>query len=209
MAVDLNLVRKFLPEIGTELQQVFAQDGLIMDFESDTEILREGQSVKMIPLVLEGLIKVFTRNEDKELLLYYIEPRESCVMSFLAGIKNKPSKIFAFTEKPTKVILLPSHKVEIWTHQFPTLNTLFYDLYNTRYSELIDTLNQLIFQKLDGRLYEYLKEKSRVKSTTLLDLRHREIAQELGTSREVITRVLKKLEKEGKIRQQETGIEII
>ena len=97
----------------------------------------------------------------------------------------------------------------MWTHQYPAFNTLFYDLYNSRYSELIDTLNQLIFQKLDGRLFEYLKEKSRVKSTKQLDLRHREIAQELGTSREVITRVLKKLEKEGKIRQRENGIEII
>lgn len=209
MAVDLTLVKKYLPFIGADLQQAFAQDGVIMDFESETEILHEGQSVKMIPLVLEGLIKVFTRNEDRELLLYYIEPRESCVMSFLADIKNKPSKIFAITEKPTKVILLPSSKVEVWTHQYPAFNTLFYDLYNSRYSELIDTLNQLIFQKLDGRLFEYLKEKSRVKSTKQLDLRHREIAQELGTSREVITRVLKKLEKEGKIRQRENGIEII
>lgn len=209
MAIDILLVKKYLPFIGNDLQNAFAQDGAFMEFESATEILREGQSVKMIPLVLEGLIKVYTRNEDRELLLYYIEPRESCVMSFLAGIKNKPSKIFAITEKPTKVILLPSHKVETWTHQFPQLNTMFYELYNTRYSELIDTLNQLIFQKLDGRLLEYLKEKGRVKSTHLLDLRHREIAQELGTSREVITRVLKKLEKEGKIRQQDNGIELI
>ena len=86
---------------------------------------------------------------------------------------------------------------------------MFYDLYNSRYSELIDTLNQLIFQKLDGRLYEYLKEKSSVQSTKQLDLRHREIAQELGTSREVITRVLRELENEGKIRQRKNGIEII
>lgn len=208
MAVDISTVKKYLSFIGTDLQHAFAQDGVIMDVEPGVEILHEGQSVKMIPLVLEGLIKVFTRNDDRELLLYYIEPKESCIMSFLAGIKNKPSKIFAITEMPTKVLLLPSHKVETWTNQFPSLNTLFYDLYNTRYSELIDTLNQLIYQKLDSRLYEYLKEKSRVKSTTLLDLRHREIAQELGTSREVITRVLKKLEKEGKIRQQDNGIEL-
>jgi CRP/FNR family transcriptional regulator len=78
-----------------------------------------------------------------------------------------------------------------------------------RYSELIDTLNQLIFQTLDGRLLDYLKEKGRVNSSRLLDLRHREIALELGTSREVITRVLKKLEKEGKIRQQDRGIELL
>jgi CRP/FNR family transcriptional regulator, anaerobic regulatory protein len=209
MPIEISIIKKYLPFIGSDLHQAFAQDGVIMDFESGTEILHEGQSVKMIPLVLEGLIKVYTRNEERELLLYYIEPQESCVMSFLAGIKNQPSKIFALTEKPTKVILLPSTKVEIWIHQFPSLNTLFYDLYNTRYSELIDTLNQLIFQKLDGRLFDYLKEKSRLGSTRVLNLRHREIAQELGTSREVITRVLKKLEKEGKIRQQEHGIELL
>jgi CRP/FNR family transcriptional regulator, anaerobic regulatory protein len=209
MAVEVSLLKKFLPFMGDELQQVFAEDGIIMDLESGKEILHEGKSVKMIPLVLEGLIKVYTRNEERELLLYYIEARESCVMSFLAGIKNQPSKIFAITEKPTKVLLLPSRKVEKWIHQFPALNTLFYDLYNVRYSELIDTLNQLIFQKMDGRLLDYLKEKSRVSASHLLDLRHREIALELGTSREVITRVLKKLEKEGKIRQQDRGIELI
>jgi CRP/FNR family transcriptional regulator len=209
MPVEITLLKKFLPLIDAKLLQAFADEGVIMDFDSGQEILHEGQSVKMIPLVLEGLIKVYTRNDERELLLYYIEPRESCVMSFLAGIKNQPSKIFAITEKPTKVILLPSRKVESWIHQFPTLNTLFYDLYNVRYSELIDTLNQLIFQKLDGRLLEYLKEKSRVNSSRNLDLRHREIALELGTSREVITRVLKKLEKEGKIRQQDRGIELI
>jgi CRP/FNR family transcriptional regulator len=209
MAADITLIKKYLPLLGTDLQQAFALDGVIKEFESGTEILKEGQSVKMIPVVLEGLIKVYTRNEDRELLLYYIEPRESCVMSFLAGIKNNPSKIFAITEKPTTVLLLPSQKVEVWINQFPSLNNLFYDLYNQRYSEMIDSLNQLIFQKLDSRLYEYLKEKSRVKGTNLLDLRHREIALELGTSREVITRVLKKLEKEGKIRQRESGIELL
>jgi CRP/FNR family transcriptional regulator len=209
MAVDLALLKKYLPLIDHDLRLAFAEDGVVMDFESGLEILHEGQSVKMIPLVLEGLIKVYTRNDERELLLYYIEPHESCVMSFLSGIKNQPSKIFAITEKQTKVILLPSRKVETWIHQFPALNTLFYDLYNVRYSELIDTLNQLIFQKLDGRLLEYLKEKARVNSSRLLDLRHREIALELGTSREVITRVLKKLEKEGKIRQVDRGIELL
>lgn len=207
--VDLSLIKKYLPHIGPDLQKAFAAEGVLKDIEAHTEILQEGQHVTMIPLVLEGLIKVYTRNEERELLLYYIEPSESCVMSFLAGIKNQPSKIFALTEAPTKLLLLPSRSVEKWIQLYPGLNTLFYDLYNTRYSELIDTLNQLIFQKLDSRIFEYLKEKSRVKSTRILDLRHREIALELGTSREVITRVLKKLEKEGKVRQVENGIELI
>jgi CRP/FNR family transcriptional regulator len=163
----------------------------------------------MIPIVLEGLIKVYTKHEDKELLLYYIQPSESCVMSFLAGIKNRPSKIFALTEAATKVLLLPSVFLEQWTRDYPQLNSLFYDLYNTRYTELIDTLNDLIFQKLDSRIYDHLKERSRLIHNAVLNIRHREIANALGTSREVITRVLKKLEKEGKVKQTPAGIEVL
>jgi CRP/FNR family transcriptional regulator len=207
--VELEVIRKFLPHLGTDLQKAFAQEGILKEIPAHTEVMQEGKHVTLIPLVLEGLIKVYTRNEDRELLLYYIEPRESCVMSFLAGIKNQPSKIFATTELPSKLLLLPARSVETWVEKFPGLNYLFYDLYNTRYSELIDTLNQLIFQRLDVRIFEYLKEKSRVTATKLLDLRHREIAQELGTSREVITRVLKKLEKEGKVKQTDKGLELI
>jgi len=207
--VELEVIRKFLPHLGNDLQKAFAQEGILKEIPAHTEVMQEGKHVTLIPLVLEGLIKVYTRNEDRELLLYYIEPRESCVMSFLAGIKNQPSKIFATTELPSKLLLLPARSVETWVEKFPGLNYLFYDLYNTRYSELIDTLNQLIFQRLDVRIFEYLKEKSRVTATRLLDLRHREIAQELGTSREVITRVLKKLEKEGKVKQTDKGLELI
>jgi CRP/FNR family transcriptional regulator len=207
--VELEVIRKFLPHLGTDLQKAFAQEGILKEIPTHTEVMQEGKHVTLIPLVLEGLIKVYTRNEDRELLLYYIEPRESCVMSFLAGIKNQPSKIFATTELPSKLLLLPARNLEVWVEKFPGLNYLFYDLYNTRYSELIDTLNQLIFQRLDVRIFEYLKEKSRVTATKFLDLRHREIAQELGTSREVITRVLKKLEKEGKVKQTDKGLELI
>lgn len=209
MAVDPDVLRNYLPLVGTELQRAFAAEGSIMDIPPGTEILKEGQSVKMIPIVLEGLIKVYTRHEDKELLLYYIQPSESCVMSFLAGIKNRPSKIFALTEAATKVLLLPSVFLEQWTRDYPQLNSLFYDLYNTRYTELIDTLNELIFQKLDSRIYDHLKERARLTHNAVLNIRHREIANALGTSREVITRVLKKLEKEGKVKQTPAGIEVL
>ncbi|QOI96584.1 MAG: Crp/Fnr family transcriptional regulator [Flammeovirgaceae bacterium] len=209
MPVDLWLLKKTLPQLSEALQKQFASEGTATELESGAEILKEGQLVKMIPIVLDGLVKVFTRYEDKELLLYYIRPRESCVMSFLAGIKNQPSRIFALAEERTTLLLLPSQKLERWINEYPQLNNLFYDLYNNRYSELIDTLHQLIFQKLDARLYDYLVEKSRLKDTAFLDIRHREIAQDLGTSREVITRVLKKLEKEGKIRQTHLGIHLL
>jgi CRP/FNR family transcriptional regulator len=209
MAIALETVQHHLPNIGLDLQQAIAQAGVWKEFPAQQEIMEEGQPVKMIPVVVSGLLKVFTRYEEKELLLYYIQPRESCVMSFLAGLKNQPSRVFAMTEESTQVILLPAQQLEQWTRDYPRLNALFYDLYNQRYSELIDTLQQLIFQSLDSRLYDYLREQSRLKNVRVLDLRHRKIAQDLGTSREVITRVLKRLEKEKKVRQTETGIEIL
>lgn len=209
MSIALETIQQHLPNIGHELQQAIAQAGIWKEFPARQEILEEGQPVKMIPVVVSGLLKVFTRFEEKELLLYYIQPRESCVMSFLAGLKNQPSKIYAVTEEATQVILLPAQQMESWTRHYPQLNTLFYDLYSQRYSELIDTLQQLIFQSLDGRLYDYLREQSRLKNTRILDLRHRAIALDLGTSREVITRVLKRLEKEKKVRQTDAGIEIL
>jgi len=209
MPVDTTVISNYLPHIQTELQHAFAQHGVVKEIPAGTGIMYEGQSVKMIPVVLDGLVKVYTRNEDRELLLYYIEASESCVMSFLAGLKNAPSKIFATTEEDTTLLLLPSDQLQRWIYEFPQLNSLFYDLYNTRYTELIDSLNQLIFQKLDSRLYDYLREKCRVRGVKTLNLRHREMALELGTSREVITRVLKKLEKEGKIKQTEDGIQLL
>jgi CRP/FNR family transcriptional regulator len=181
----------------------------IKDIAKDTVILQEGQYVKVIPIVLEGLIKVFSRFEDRELLLYYIRPHESCIMSFAASLKNEPSKIIAVTEEDTRVMLLPVDQVAGWIKQFPDFNTLFYQQYNLRYSELLDTISHVLFNKMDQRLYNYLLEKLKVIRQNPLRISHRQIAGELGTAREVISRVMKKLESEGKVIQHPNSIEIL
>ena len=162
----------------------------------------------MIPLVISGLIKVFTRFEDKELLLYYIKPNESCVMSFSAGINEVPSKIFAITEEDSHVLLIPVEKLSKWMKDFPDFNSLFYMQYNMRYADLLSTINSLLFEKLDKRVYDYLKEKVAISQKNPLKISHRQIANELGTAREVISRIMKKLETEGKVKQFATTIEI-
>jgi len=179
------------------------------ELPKDVEILREGQYIKVIPIVLKGLIKVFTRHNDKELLLYYIKPQESCIMSFSACLKNEPSTIFAQTEEETTALLLPVDKVAKWTKQFPDINTLFFQQYNLRYSELLDTIHHVLFDKMDKRLYDYLKEKIRLTEKNPLKISHRQIANELGTAREVISRVMKKLEVEGKIKQHSNSIQLL
>lgn len=206
--MDLQEIKPFFPGFSTELLEVIALDGSIQDVPGGLEILKEGQYVRMIPIVLSGLVKVFTRVEEKELLLYYIGSAQSCIMSFSAGLSQSPSRIFAIAEEDSSLLLLPADKLNRWLREFPALNDLFYHQYNLRYTEMLDTINSLLFGKMDQRLYQYLQEKSRLKGEKVLDLRHKQIAAEMGTAREVVTRVLKKLEQEGKIRQTTSGIEI-
>ncbi len=202
-------IKKQFPYFQDALVAELVTHGIEKQFEKETELVREGQYIKVIPLVISGLIKVFTRFEDKELLLYYIKPNESCVMSFSAGINEVPSKIFAITEEDSHVLLIPVEKLSKWMKDFPDFNTLFYTQYNMRYADLLSTINSLLFEKLDKRVYDYLKEKVAISQKNPLKISHRQIANELGTAREVISRIMKKLETEGKVKQFATTIEIL
>jgi CRP/FNR family transcriptional regulator len=208
MPLDISEIKPYLPSFNRELLGEIAGCGIIQEVPAGTEILKEGQYIKMIPIVLEGLVQVFTRTEEKELLLYYIGSTQSCIMSFSAGLTHSPSRIYAITEEPSMLLLLPTEKLIKWVKQFPVINDMFYQQYNLRYTEMLDTINSLLFGRMDHRLYHYLLEKSKLKSEKILNIRHKQIAAELGTAREVVTRVLKKLEQEGKIKQTAAGIEI-
>ncbi|HMQ46902.1 MAG TPA: Crp/Fnr family transcriptional regulator [Saprospiraceae bacterium] len=191
------------------LKQEILEKGKLLSVPAGTEILREGQYVQVVPLVLEGLLKVFSSYEDKELLLYYIAPAESCVMSFSAALWHTPSKVFAIAEEDTQALLLPVDLLRDWVKKYPSLNDLFFQQFNKRYEDLLQTIHLVLFEKMDKRLYDYLKEKAKNLDTERIDLRHHQIAREMGTAREVVTRVLKKLEKDRLIIQHANGIEIL
>jgi CRP/FNR family transcriptional regulator len=203
---DLSALFQHLqPELRKEIET----HGILKEIPRGTEILREGQYVKVIPLLLDGLIKVYSAHEEKELLLYYIKPRESCIMSFSAGMKNEPSQIYAVTEEDTTALLLPTDQVRQWTRQFPDINQLFFQQYNLRYTDLLTTIHQLLFERMDKRILDYLVNKAELTGRNPIKISHRQIAAELGTAREVVSRLLKKLENEGKIRQEANMIEIL
>jgi len=204
-----NDIPKSLSNLVPELLSEILQFSKIVEIADRTEILREGQYVKVIPIVMEGLIKVYTRNLEKELLLYYIKPEESCIMSFSSGLKNEPSRIFAITEGKTKVLLLPVDKVMSWSGKYAEFNALFFQQYNLRYSDLLETINHVLFHKLDKRLLDYLIEKSKLLGQNPVKISHTQIAGELGTAREVISRLVKKLEHEGMLKQLSNSIKII
>lgn len=203
-----NTAREALNHLDPVLLEEIIAGSQTKEIPANTEILREGQYVKVIPIVLRGLVKVFTAFEDRELLLYYIQPKESCIMSFAACLANETSKVYASTEEDSILLLIPIDKLMVWTKTFPDFNRIFFQQYNLRYSELLTTIHHLLFTRLDSRLYDYLLKKVQLTGNNPLKISHRQIATELGTAREVITRVIKKLENEGKVIQHTNSIEI-
>jgi len=195
--------------LGSNLVNEILEYSTVNNIPKGTEILREKQYVKVLPIVLNGLVKVFSRFEERELLLYYIQPSQSCVMSFSACLKNQPSKVFATTEEDSEILLIPTEKIPHWLKEYSTFSDLFYEQYDLRYAELLDTIQHILINKMDKRLYDYLVQKSEMTNQDVIKISHSRIANELGTVREVISRVMKKLEIEEKVKQLGSGIKIL
>lgn len=201
--------KKILSFLKPDLVDKILKESSIEEIPKGTEILREMQYVKVLPIVIEGVVKVYSRFDEKELLLYYIEPNQSCVMTFYAALKNTPSKVFATIEEDAKIILMPVQYLPIWLKEHPDLNELFYSQFNLRYTELLESIGHLLLDKMDKRLYDHLARKLALTNSQSIKMSHNQIANELGTAREVVSRVLKKLEIDGKVRQNNEGIKII
>lgn len=208
MTNKYNIETKF-NYLGKDLLSELLKISVVKIFPANAELVREGQYIKYIPIVLEGLVKVYTQFEEKELLLYYMKPEQSCIMSFSSCINNDKSKIFAITEEESTILLIPSDKIAKWVIDFPQINMLFYRQYDLRYSELIDTIHQMLYHKLDKRLLDYLSEKVKVTGKNPIKISHKEIANDLGTAREVVSRLVKKLERQNILKQYHDSIELI
>lgn len=181
----------------------------IIDAPKGTELIRSEQYITSLPVVISGIVKVFSRFEERDILLYYLTANESCVMSFASCMQNSPSRIFAKTETDCKIILLPSSKLKTWLKEFPELNDLFYSQYDKRYLDLLQTIEEIVVKKVDSRTLSYLISKSKLLGSNTIKESHSQIASELGTVREVITRTLKKLEADNKVSQSKEGIKLL
>lgn len=207
--LSMEDIKRQLAFLGRELTQELLDQSTVQEIPKGTELLREEQFIKVLPIVLDGLVKVYSRFRDRELLLYYIQPQQSCVMSFSAALKNQPSRVFATTEQDSRIMLIPTEKIPDWLHRYPRFGTLFYEQYDLRYAELLDTIQHILINKMDKRLYDYLREKTEILGAPSLKISHNQIANELGTVREVVSRVIKKLEVEGKVEQKNNRIKIL
>ena len=165
-----------------------------------TIILNINSYIQSIPIVLSGSIRVIrTDDEGREILLYYIKPGESCIMSFLGGIHNDTSKIKAIVEEDVELLLIPVNKASEWIKEFPEWTDFIFNLYQKRFEELLEVVNAVAFQKLDVRLLHLLNQKSSLYQSKEIAITHHQLADELGVSRETISRILKQMEHENLI----------
>lgn len=198
--------RRALAALDSALITEMLANGRAVEVPEGAELLREGAYVRDLPIILDGLVRVYIGHEDKELLLYYIRPAESCVMSFSALLGAAPSRINAVAERPTRLLLVSAEQVRAWLRTYPAFAELMFRLYNERYADMLHTVEQVAFGDLPSRLLDHLRRKADLQGAPLLDVRHSKLAQELGSAREVITRTLKKLEREGYLSVGPDGI---
>lgn len=188
---------------------MFAESSLLrrLAAENETKVLPPGQVlldfqkyIRNIPIVLRGHVKVTGEDDEgNEILLYYIKPGESCVMSILGAMSGTSSKIKAVTVDETEILFLRPEKAAALIKENPGWVDYIFQLYQTRFEELLQAVTTVNFKKMDDRIMDLLDEKARLFRSREIAVTHQEIAEELGSTREVVSRVLKKLEKQGAI----------
>ena len=192
--MNSNNTLKISPELKAKLSEL----GFQKTFEENEVILRESSYIKAIPIVLEGSLRVMRTEEDgRELLLYYIKAGESCIMSFLGGIHDDTSKINAVAEEKTELLLIPMDKISLLVKDFPEWLDYIFKLYHKRFEELLEVVDAIAFKKLDERILDFVKNKAKLSNSKVINLTHEQIANELGSARVVVSRLLKQLESEG------------
>lgn len=174
------------------------------------KMIEIGDYVKSMPLLVSGAIKILREDKDgDELLLYYLEKGETCTMTMACCMGHKKSEIRAIAETNAKLIMVPIEKMEIWTSKYKSWRDFVFESYHNRINELLQTVDSVAFLNMDQRLLNYLKEMSRVTKSITINKTHQEIAYDLHSSRVVISRLLKKLEKLGKIELHRNSLKII
>lgn len=194
MELSNNISMKTTSKMYEKLSQI----GFSKIFKEGEVIINDHSYIKSIPIVITGSIKVMRTDDDgREILLYYIKSGESCIMSFLGGLHQDTSKIKAIAEENTEILFIPTEKLSELMREYPEWLDYMFRLYHKRFEELLDVVNEIAFKKMDERLMNYLENKVALSKSNIISITHEQMANELGTARVVISRLLKQLETEG------------
>ncbi len=206
-----NLIRRQFPVFSqSELINEMAEAGQLLDLPANFQILDVGNIVKVIPLVFEGAIKVVREDEKgNEIFLYYIKSGESCAMTLSSCIRRGKSAIKAIAQSNTKALAVPVEAIYRFMHKYPSWSDFIVETYALRFDEMLEVIDSVCFHGMDFRLLRYLMDKYHLAGSSFLNISHQEIASDLNTSREVISRMLKQIENKGAINLSRGQIEIV
>jgi CRP/FNR family transcriptional regulator, anaerobic regulatory protein len=206
--MELNDIPEF--KSSAQLIETLSALGVSKTFNEGEIILDEQSNIRAVPIVTYGSIRVIRTDESgREILLYYIRPGESCIMSFLGGIHHDTSKVKAIAEEKTEVLFIPVQHVNRLLAENPEWLDYIFRLYHKRFEELLEVVNAVAFKKLDERLLQLLKKKAVLAKTATIPVTHEQLAQELATSRVVVSRLLKQMEAEGLVKLGRNKISLV
>ncbi len=205
MENNKEIVRKkmnttFSKVFEKELLDEISEIGVYKNFIKGDTLINFGDEMIHIPLILNGAIKITKEDEnDDEILLYYLEKGDTCAISFVNCINQNKSVFRGVVEKNSECILIPVHKIENWLINYKSWRHFIIDSYHFRLIEMVETIKSLTFMKLDDRIQNYLKQQVKIVKKDTIVITHQQIADDLNSSRVVISRILKKLENMGEI----------
>lgn len=189
-------MNNFSPALLQEMEEV----GTRKTMTAGSLVLRENSYIHSIFILVSGSVRIMrTEEEGREILLYYLKPGQSCITSFLSGMHEDTCKVRAMVEEDAEILFIPINKAKEWITAYPEWANFIFKLYHIRFEELLTVINAIAFEQLDDRIMTLLKKKQEVYQANDFNITHQQIAEELGTTREVISRLLKQLEKKGKI----------
>ncbi len=205
-----NLKENFSHLFEDALIEEINQVGALNHVKEGDKLIEIGDYMRSMPLLISGAIKILREDgEGDELLLYFLEPGDTCAMTLTCCLGQKKSEIRAIAELDTTLIMIPVQKMEEWMGRFKSWRNFVLASYHTRLMEMLDTIDSIAFLNMDERLVKYLRDKQNIGKTDVIASTHQEIAYELHTSRVVVSRLLKKLESMGKIELNRNSIRII
>ncbi len=204
--LELHYGAMFEPELLEEITHV----AVMKEFKEGDVLIDFGQYIQKMPLLLEGAIKILREDFDEgELLLYFIEKGDTCAMTMACCLGETKSEIRAVAETKGLLLMIPVIKMEDWLGKFKSWRNFVFNSYNQRLKEMLSAIDHLAFMNMNDRLLSYLIDKTKIYQTREIKSTHQEIAYDLHTSRVVISRLLKTLENEGKIKIHRASIELL
>ena len=196
-----KLVEHFDEVFETLLINEIAKYGHFAMFKKGDILMDIGTKMTHIPLIIKGLVKILREDRhEEEILLYFLEEGDTCAISFVNCINQSKSMFRATVEEDVECIMFPVNKIDEWITKYKTWRVFLIDSYHNRLMEMTDAINSLAFLRLDNRLYKYLLKQVEIKNSEDLYITHQEIANDLHTSRVGISRLLKTLEHDGKVK---------